>query len=118
MNEDTVFNCIVSSNTASSYPQVAASGANTNAFRYCCAQFTVAPQPNAGNINADPQFVNPAGADYRLLPTSPCVNAGTNLPGMDSAVDLDGHDRLDRFMRQTDMGCYEYIYSGSVMSLR
>lgn len=118
MNEDAVFNCVISSNTAGSYPNVAATGVNTNAFRYCCAQFTVAPQPNAGNISADPQFVNPAGGNYRLAGASPCVNTGTNLNWMTGAVDLDGHARLDRFTRQADMGCYEYIYSGSVISLR
>ena len=34
--------------------------------------------PGNGNINADPQFVNPAGGDYRLKPTSPCRDAGNS----------------------------------------
>lgn len=118
MNENCLINSVIWSNAAASYFDVAATGANTNAFRYCCAQFTVPPQPNAGNISSDPQFVNPAVGDYRLLPGSPCVNAGTNLPWMDAAVDLDGHARLDRFTRQADMGCWEYVYRGSVISLR
>lgn len=29
------------------------------------------------NIFADPQFVNSANGDYRLRPSSPCINAGT-----------------------------------------
>ncbi len=29
-----------------------------------------------GNINANPQFINPGSGDYRLSPTSPCKNTG------------------------------------------
>ena len=31
-----------------------------------------------GNIDADPQFVDAANRDYRLKPTSPCIDAGNN----------------------------------------
>jgi hypothetical protein len=34
--------------------------------------------PGAGNINADPLFVNPAGRDYRLATNSPARSAGRN----------------------------------------
>ena len=30
----------------------------------------------------DPQLVNPAGDDYRLKPTSPAINAGVLIPGI------------------------------------
>src|SRR5439155_5275245 len=32
--------------------------------------------PGTGNILADPLFLNPAARDYRLLPNSPCIDAG------------------------------------------
>ena len=32
---------------------------------------------SAGAVFGDPQFVDSANADYRLRPTSPCINAGT-----------------------------------------
>ena len=46
----------------------------------------------AGNLNVDPQFVNPANRDYSLAPLSPCINAGDPS----SPVDPDGS--------RTDMG--------------
>ncbi len=32
--------------------------------------------PGVGNISADPLFANPENGDYRLLPGSPCIDAG------------------------------------------
>jgi hypothetical protein len=32
-----------------------------------------------GNLDADPLFVQPASSDYRLLPGSPCIDAGDSL---------------------------------------
>lgn len=34
-------------------------------------------QPGADNLNADPQFSDAAGGDYRLRQTSPCAGTGT-----------------------------------------
>jgi hypothetical protein len=39
-----------------------------------------------GNINADPLFFDAAGQDFRLLPNSPCIDAGDPL----SDPDVDG----------------------------
>ncbi|MAG54902.1 MAG: hypothetical protein CMJ83_01290 [Planctomycetes bacterium] len=45
------------------------------------------------SISVDPAYVNPAGGDYHLMPTSPCVDAGT--PGLPSymGADLDDDPR-------------------------
>ena len=51
---------------------------------------------------------------------SPCINAGANQSWMQEAggVDLDRRQRLDRFSRLVDMGCYEYVPTGMMMHLR
>jgi hypothetical protein len=62
-------------------------------------------QPGVGNIGADPKFVNPAGGDYRLQSSSPCLNTGTaSVPGL-PATDLDGGPRI--LGSAPDMGAYE-----------
>lgn len=54
-------------------------------------------------VEADPQFVDAAGGDYRLRAESPARDAGT---AADVAQDLDGAARP--FGPQPDLGAYEY----------
>lgn len=68
--------------------------------------------PGPGNIDADPVFVNPDVGDYRLLPNSPCIDAGTITS---ATTDLDGKPRpVDIIGVGTegagafDMGAYEF----------
>ena len=70
------------------------------------------------NIEVNPQFAGKDTGDWRLTKTSPCVNAGTNETWMDGMVDLDLHSRIDRFARIVDMGCYEYLPRGTMVSGR
>ena len=63
------------------------------------------PWPGPGNLNADPQFANPAAGNYRLLVGSPAVDAGVAMPWMSGAVDLDGRPRVAG--TAPDMGAYE-----------
>jgi len=44
--------------------------------------------------------------NYRLTANSPCVNAGTNLPWMAGAEDLDGGQRI--LNGRVDIGAFEY----------
>ncbi len=76
--------------------------------------------PGEGNIDADPLFVDVSNGDYRLLPTSPCIDAGNNsaVPA-GITTDLDGMSRFvdDPNTADTgsgtppivDMGAYEYF---------
>ncbi len=71
--------------------------------------------PGAGNIDADPCFVDAGGGDLRLLPDSPCIDAGYNDAPNLPATDLDGHPRvIDGDCNDTevvDMGAYEFNYA-------
>ncbi|UCG48473.1 MAG: hypothetical protein JSU94_01605, partial [Phycisphaerales bacterium] len=62
--------------------------------------------PGAGNIAADPRFVDSGDGDFRLRADSPCINAGHNaaLPAS-ATTDLDGGPRISGDV--VDMGCYE-----------
>lgn len=58
-----------------------------------------------GNIDADPQFVNPLGGDFRLQPTSPCIDTGGAALAL-LPLDAAGGGRLHG--QATDMGAYEF----------
>jgi len=68
-----------------------------------------------GNIDQDPQWVDPENGDYRLKSSSPCIDAGTKV---EVFVDLDGNPRpVDVVGRghegntSYDMGAYEFQIS-------
>ncbi len=65
--------------------------------------------PSTNVIGVDPQLTNPAGGQYRPLPTSPVIDAGD--PAIFARADLDGVARLvDSDLNGTllpDVGCYE-----------
>jgi hypothetical protein len=76
--------------------------------------------PGAGNINADPKFVDGAGGDLRLQSGSPCIDRGNNyidyfpiVPGFQllPSTDLDGNWRIvdgnGDGTPTVDMGAYE-----------
>jgi len=58
-----------------------------------------------GNISNDPQFIS--GSDFHLQLTSPCIDAGTNVPYVYTTTDLDDNPRL--YGARVDMGCYEFV---------
>jgi len=105
--------CIIYSNGVNGADDVYAStlSAHTNALRYSC----VGTNPGftgAGIIVASPQFKDFVGENYRLAPSSPCVNRGSNEDWMTNAVDLDRKARI-RY-GTVDMGAYERIYQGAI----
>jgi len=68
---------------------------------------TLEAWPGEGNISADPQFVDPENGDYHLLPTSPCIDAGTNLEA--PLDDIDGDPRPWPSWGIVDMGADEWV---------
>jgi hypothetical protein len=84
------------------------------AFTNCCTMPTNSAGWAVGNITNNPMLADTNSGNYRLTSASPCINAGTNEPWMNGAVDLDGHHRIDIFSGMVDMGCYEYLPAGSM----
>lgn len=64
----------------------------------------------AGDISADPLFIDPAGSNYRLPWYSPCIDVGTNVGA--PPFDMDGYvrpvDGNADGLALADMGAYEY----------
>ncbi|MCL1887522.1 MAG: hypothetical protein FWF96_01450 [Kiritimatiellaeota bacterium] len=74
---------------------------NNSAFYSSCTT----PNDNLhGNIDANPLFVDPFN-DFRLQPTSPCIDAGDDTV-LSGDLDLDGKPRI--LGVHMDMGAYEW----------
>jgi len=112
-----VVNCIFYGNLAASGSNYFIGASASLSFANCCAMPVLDGGLN-GNIAADPDFRDPDADDYRLAAASPCINTGTNQDWMAVAVDLDGRQRLDRFSRRVDIGAYEYVPRGVIISCR
>jgi hypothetical protein len=97
----TITNSIIYGNTANHYPDILISSEARSPVSYCCIKGVFYGE---GNINDDPLFVDPSGADFSLDWRSPCINRGNN----DAAPidDLEGHPRP--WMGTVDMGAYEF----------
>ncbi len=71
--------------------------------------------PGEGNIDLDPQFVDPPNCDLRLSTSSPCIDAGTttgavtDILGKPRPVDVPGVGREGP--GTYDMGAYEFQLS-------
>lgn len=88
----TVVNSIFWNNSGDDF---AVDGTSTLRVDYCCSQESYA---GTGNLSADPQFVNAAINDYRLLPTSPCIDTGDPASAFDAEPAPNGG--------RADMGVY------------
>ena len=68
--------------------------------------FNQSPNPTTGtaNIESDPRFIDPENGDYRLLPGSPALDAGSNQSWQETAVDFDGEPRR---IGTVDLGPFE-----------
>lgn len=64
-----------------------------------------------GNINANPEFTSPDNFDFTLMPTSPCIDAGSN-EFVDFEKDYEGKIRIwdgnDDKTATVDIGAFEF----------
>ena len=92
-------------------------GGNASTFTSITYSDVQGGASGTGNIDADPQFVDPGSGNLRLAPSSPCLDAGSN-PDVPAGIttDLDGKSRwIDAPATDTgsgtppivDMGAYE-----------
>ena len=72
-------------------------------LNYCCT--TPSPGSGLGNFTDEPRFVDQAGGNLRLKPTSPCINAGSNAY-VSGGTDLEGNPRI--VGGTVDVGAYEF----------
>ncbi|MBU0714313.1 MAG: right-handed parallel beta-helix repeat-containing protein [Verrucomicrobia bacterium] len=113
----TMTNCIVWGNLGVGVYSnicIASSSPYTATYMYVCSGPV---QTGTGNTGSDPQFVGEATGNYRLTANSPCVNKGIYQSWMTGAADVDGHRRLDRFSGIVDIGCYEYVPKGTIVTV-
>jgi parallel beta-helix repeat protein len=108
----TVANCILWGNTPDEI-------SNDSAFPVVTYSDVQGGWPGVGNIDADPIFVDPDNGDLRLLPGSPCIDAGDNAAvPVGIRRDLDGNPRMVvgssliylGAAPTVDMGAYEYQF--------
>ena len=115
-----LYNCTLTGNSASLegggadgctlydsiiYYNMSSNGPNT--YNPACDHCCTTPDPGGtGNITNEPGFLNTNNwTNLRLLPASPCINAGTNQDWMIGSTDLAGKPRIrDGYV---DMGAYE-----------
>jgi hypothetical protein len=103
----TIQNCIVWNNTAPTDPGLGSSTMYPSVITVLYSDMQ-GGYSGTGNINVDPDFVNPAGDDYHLSVGSPCIDSGdptySSGPG---ETDIDGHVRV--LYGRVDMGADEYV---------
>ena len=108
-----VENCIDYGNT-SNWTQ---SGVGTNSvWRNSCTTPKPAGPSDVDNTDADPRFVDAQNGDFNLRGNSPCIDQGVFRDWMTGVFDLQGRNRV--IGAAVDMGAFEYLPSGFLMSVR
>ncbi|MFN8357391.1 MAG: choice-of-anchor Q domain-containing protein [Spirosomataceae bacterium] len=100
--QTTLKNCIVWGNTYQGNPATISNiGTASSEVQYSDMEGGYA---GTGNLNANPQFVNPTIGDFHLYCNSPCIGTGLNVANT-TTTDLDDRPRI--VGTTIDMGVYE-----------
>ncbi len=112
--DPTVTNCIFWGNTSGTPASVIDEifiGSGSPTFTYCDIQVNPGSPvyPGIGNISQNPLFVNTGSENFHLLPTSPCIDSGSNVAIQATGVtkDFDGDPRI--INGTVDIGADEYV---------
>ena len=101
-----IVNCVIGANTTANGGSDTAAVYNGSGakFKYCAAPIDIigGTECRTGDVG----FRDAAAGDYRLLVSSPALDAGTTVAEQ-SATDLAGNPRVDAKTERIDMGCYE-----------
>ncbi len=119
-----VVNSIVYSNNATANASYSEWRGNVT-FSNSCVRSEKAGWDSANTTN-NPLFLTSGGGygashvvgDYHVRPNSPCLNTGLSQSWMAGALDLDGNPRIDKFSGNVDMGAYEFVYQGLLLTIR
>ncbi|MDX9702417.1 MAG: S8 family serine peptidase [Candidatus Auribacterota bacterium] len=88
---------------------------NSSKITYCCTEDGIFEGIN-GNIDDNPQFRDASSGDFRILNTSPCIDAGNDdAPSLNlSSQDFHGQKRIFEFdnsgTESVDIGADEYAF--------
>ncbi len=104
--EGEIKNCIIWGNEASITPQMHPRQSGS----YCCVE---GGSTSLGNINTNPDFVDPAAFNLHLKSTSPCIDTGEPVLELTNDIDNDprpinGTDEPRGCGSEMDMGADEY----------
>ncbi len=66
--------------------------------------------PGTGNMDGDPEFINPDEGDYHLKAGSKCIDQGRDMPSID--VDFEGDPRPSFKTQGFDIGADEVVLFG------
>lgn len=111
-NGTVVLNSICRENTYTVVAPTSFGSATTPSIKYSDLEF---PWTGAGNLNADPGFMDPAATNYRLSDSSVCIGTGSNQAWMTAAVDLASQTRINE--GTVDMGAYEFSLGPLIASI-
>ncbi|MBN2053990.1 right-handed parallel beta-helix repeat-containing protein, partial [bacterium] len=64
--------------------------------------------PGLDDVDGDPMLVDPGNLDFRIVPGSPCLDAGTLLDVPAGDVDFEGEPRPDAITGLVDIGADEW----------